>query len=308
MKVLIISGFLGAGKTTFIKEMMKKTNREFVIFENEFGDVGIDGSILRENKKELNNKNNGVEIFELANGCVCCNTKGNFLSSLLVIENSLRPDFLIVEPSGIAILSNILNNIKNIEYEKIQLLPTISIVDANVYFKYKEKYSDIFINQIETAKYIQLSKVNNLDEFELQSIYEDIKHINPKATIYIEDYKYQNIYYWNNLFSGELLSKEKENLITSNQKIENFTYKNAYCSNILNIINFLENLIRNHYGEISRAKGIFNSTDYSIKFDVVDKNYNLSILEKSEDNNNVVFIGINLEKEKLKNELNNFQI
>ena len=97
LKILVISGFLGAGKTTFIKEMVKSTKREYVIFENEFGDVNIDGEILRNNTEEMkenNQKNGNVElnVWELTSGCACCSTKADFISSLLVIDNTLNPD------------------------------------------------------------------------------------------------------------------------------------------------------------------------------------------------------------------------
>ena len=115
MKILVISGFLGAGKTTFIKEMLKSTKREYVIFENEFGDVNIDSEILK-NNNETEEKEIELNVWELTSGCACCSTKADFMSSLLVIDNTLNPDFLIVEPSGIAVLSNILNNVKNVEF------------------------------------------------------------------------------------------------------------------------------------------------------------------------------------------------
>ena len=104
MKILIVSGFLGAGKTTLIKEMANKTKRDFVIMENEYGDVDIDSNML---------KDEGMNIWELTEGCVCCSMKQDFATSILTIANSLDPEFLIVEPTGVAKLGNIINNIKN---------------------------------------------------------------------------------------------------------------------------------------------------------------------------------------------------
>lgn len=91
MKILIVSGFLGAGKTTLIKEMANKTKRDFVVMENEYGDVDIDSNIL---------KDEGMNIWELTEGCVCCTMKQDFASSILTIANSLDPEYLIVEPTG----------------------------------------------------------------------------------------------------------------------------------------------------------------------------------------------------------------
>ena len=154
MKILVISGFLGAGKTTFIKEMIKATQRQFVIFENEFADVNIDSGILK------NENNKDIEVWEMSNGCVCCSTQSDFAASLVLIDNALNPDFLIVEPSGVAILSNVIKNIKKSEYERINMLNPLTIVDVSTYFKYKVKYRDIFLDQIKSTKYIQFSKIN----------------------------------------------------------------------------------------------------------------------------------------------------
>lgn len=104
MKVLVVSGFLGAGKTTFIKELVKRTSfAELVILENEYGQVGLDGEALREQK---------LDVWELAEGCICCSMKGNFAASVLTIANTLAPEFLIVEPSGVGLLSSITANLK----------------------------------------------------------------------------------------------------------------------------------------------------------------------------------------------------
>ncbi|BBM47857.1 cobalamin synthesis protein P47K [Leptotrichia wadei] len=307
LKILVISGFLGAGKTTFIKEMVKNTKREYVIFENEFGDVNIDGEILRNNTEEMkenNQKNGNVElnVWELTSGCACCSTKADFISSLLVIDNTLNPDFLIVEPSGIAILSNILKNVTNTGYDRIKMFPPITIIDAGTYFKYKNKYDEIFIDQIKMAAYIQLSKVENMVDEELQLIYEDIKSFNPNADIFTNDYHNQNTDYWNALFSGELVKTENSDLIDVKNKMKNVTYKNSYADNPAIFVSFLEKLISGFYGDINRAKGVFKGNDYNMHFDVVDTNYNITILEDSSENK-AVFIGNPIDKELLIKEL-----
>jgi len=303
LKILVISGFLGAGKTTFIKEMVKSTKREYVIFENEFGDVNIDGEILRNNTEEMkenNQKNGNVElnVWELTSGCACCSTKADFISSLLVIDNTLNPDFLIVEPSGIAILSNILKNVTNTGYDRIKMFPPITIIDASTYFKYKNKYDEIFIDQIKMAAHIQLSKVENMVDEELQLIYEDIKSFNPNADIFTNDYHNQNTDYWNALFSGELLKTENSDLIDVKNKMQNVTYKNSYADNPAILVSFLDKMILGHYGDINRAKGVFKGFNCNMCFDVVNTNYNIIILENGTENN-AVFIGNQIDRELL---------
>lgn len=110
MKILIISGFLGAGKTSFIKAMSKAVGRQFVIVENEFSELDIDAQFLK-NNNEMENSSD-MKVWELSEGCICCSLKLDFSNSVLTIANTLDPDFLIVEPSGIAQLSNILSQLK----------------------------------------------------------------------------------------------------------------------------------------------------------------------------------------------------
>lgn len=301
MKILVISGFLGAGKTTFIKEMVKSTKREYVIFENEFGDVNIDSEILK-NNNETEEKEIELNVWELTSGCACCSTKADFMSSLLVIDNTLNPDFLIVEPSGIAVLSNILNNVKNVEYERIQVLSPVTIIDAGTYFKYKNKYEEVFMDQVQMAAHIQLSKVENMADDELNIIYKDIKKINPHADIHIADYHNQNMDYWNSLFSGELVKIENTDLIDVKNKMTNVTYKGAYAENPAVLTFFLDKLILGYYGDINRAKGVFKGPDYNMHIDVVDTGYNISFSE-GEAENNTVFIGKPIDKELLLKEL-----
>ena len=302
MKILVISGFLGAGKTTFIKEMVRSTGREYVIFENEFGDVNIDGEILKNKSETSDEKEIELNVWELTSGCACCSTKADFMSSLLAIDNTLNPDFLIVEPSGIAVLSNILNNVNNVGYERIKVLPPVTIIDAVTYFKYKNKYEEVFMDQVKMAAHIQLSKVENMTEEELNTIFEDIRKINQNAEVHISDYHNQDISYWNSLFSGELVKMESSDLIDVKKKMQNVSYKNACAKNPAALTFFLDKLILGYYGDINRAKGVFRNSDYNMHFDVVDTGYNIYFSE-GEAENNTVFIGNPIDKELLLKEL-----
>ena len=255
---------------------------------------------MKENNQEIGNVE--LNVWELTSGCACCSTKADFISSLLVIDNTLNPDFLIVEPSGIAILSNILKNVTNAGYDRIKVFPPITIIDATTYFKYKNKYVEVFVDQVKMAAHIQLSKIENMTDEELQLIYNDIKSINPNANIFINDYHNQNMDYWNMLFSGELIKIENSNLIDVKNKMQNMTYKNSYSDNPAILVSFLEKLILGYYGDINRAKGVFKSNGYNMHFDVVDTNYNITILEDSSENN-AIFIGNPIDKELLIKEL-----
>ena len=119
MKILLVSGFLGAGKTTFIKEMAKNINLEFVILENEYADIGIDGDFLDE--KNLN-------VWEMSEGCICCSMKGDFKSSIKRIYSEINPEYLIIEPTGVGMLSSIVENIREIDNNDIEILNPLTLI------------------------------------------------------------------------------------------------------------------------------------------------------------------------------------
>ena len=119
MKILLVSGFLGAGKTTFIKEMAKNINLEFVVLENEYADIGIDGDFLDE--KNLN-------VWEMSEGCICCSMKGDFKSSIKRIYSEINPEYLIIEPTGVGMLSSIVENIREIDNNDIEILNPLTLI------------------------------------------------------------------------------------------------------------------------------------------------------------------------------------
>ena len=127
MKILIVSGFLGAGKTTFIKRLARNVDQRFAILENEYGAAGIDGARLGQNRQGTQ-KN----VWEMTEQCICCIGKKDFAASVLTIANVVDPEYLIVEPTGVGSLARIIENLRQIEYERIQLLSPVTIVDVTV--------------------------------------------------------------------------------------------------------------------------------------------------------------------------------
>lgn len=297
MKILVISGFLGAGKTTFIKEMIKATERQFVIFENEFADVNIDSGILK------NENNKDIEVWEMSNGCVCCSTQSDFAASLVLIDNALNPDFLIVEPSGVAILSNVIKNVKKSEYERINMLNPLTIVDVSTYFKYKVKYSDIFLDQIKSTKYIQFSKINLIQSDELENVIKDIQTLNPEAIIYSDDYHNKDISYWDTFFEGNLSIKENDDVI-SEQEMQNMSFRNVECNSLGELIYFIDRILFGYFGNICRAKGTFKIENDYVHFELVDSTYEI-YFDKDIRENNIVVIGNVLKTERIENYINN---
>ena len=196
MKILIVSGFLGAGKTTFIKEMAAKTGRDFVIMENEYGEAGIDSALLKQEKN--------INVWELTEGCVCCTMKADFASSVLTIANTLDPEYLIVEPTGVGMLSNIIQNIRQISYERILLLKPVTIVDADSFDFSRRMYGEILTDQIRAAGTVVISKRSFSSVSEASGLLDYIRKINPGACIQYEHYSRQDSSWWESLLKTRL--------------------------------------------------------------------------------------------------------
>ena len=166
MKVLLLSGFLGAGKTTFIKEMAKHINLEFVILENEYADVGVD-------KDFLNSKEN-LKVWEMAEGCICCSMKGDFKNSIKRIYQEIEPEYLIIEPTGVGMLSSILENIKEIKDIDIQFLNPLTFIDVTSFEEYIESFKNFFIDNLKNTGKIILTKLQNINFNKKQDIIKKI--------------------------------------------------------------------------------------------------------------------------------------
>lgn len=138
MKILVVSGLLGAGKTTFIRTLAERTKKDFAVMENEYGAVNVDGDLL-EQTKDLN-------IWELTEGCICCSMQKDFATSILTIANTVDPEYLIVEPTGVGMLSKIIENIQKIEYERITLLEPLTILDGTMYDRCMSEFSEICVS------------------------------------------------------------------------------------------------------------------------------------------------------------------
>lgn len=199
MKILLVSGFLGAGKTTFIEEMTRKVKKDFVVLENEYGEVGIDGDLL---KKDYD------KVWEMTEGCICCSMKSDFANSVMTIANSMDPEILIVEPTGVGMLSSVMNNIKKVEYDRIQILEPVTIVDPMCIDLYKEEFQDIFIDQIKSSRMIIISKTEGLELDLIENAKKFIKDINPEADIFDGDYSRYDTSWWEGILEKPWISRD----------------------------------------------------------------------------------------------------
>ena len=176
-KVDIISGFLGAGKTTLISKLLKEAlnGEQVVLIENEFGEIGIDGGFL---------KDSGVEIREMNSGCICCSLVGDFGTSLKEVVDKYHPDRIIIEPSGVGKLSDVIKAVKDLHIEnEIKLKSASTVADASKCKVYMKNFGEFFNNQIEHAGTIILSRTQNISEEKLNKAIELIRQLNPNAHI-----------------------------------------------------------------------------------------------------------------------------
>ena len=176
-KIDIISGFLGAGKTTLIKKLLKDAfkDEQVVLIENEFGEIGIDGGFLKEA---------GIQIREMNSGCICCSLVGDFGASLKEVISKYHPDRILIEPSGVGKLSDVIKAVQGVEEETGLVLNSYTtVVDAKKCKMYMRNFGEFFNNQVEYAGAIIMSRTDIVDEAKAQAAMELLREINPKAAI-----------------------------------------------------------------------------------------------------------------------------
>ena len=181
-KIDIISGFLGAGKTTFIKKMIDEafTGEKIVLIENEFGEVGIDGGFL---------KDAGIQITEMNSGCICCSLVGDFGKNLNEVITKYHPDRILIEPSGVGKLSDVMKSVIDIEKEQdVKLNALVTVVNALKASKQMKAFGEFFNNQIEYATTVILSRNQNATPEQLEFCVNKIQELNPKAAIITTDW------------------------------------------------------------------------------------------------------------------------
>lgn len=176
-KVTIISGFLGAGKTTFIRKLLEEVykNQKVVLIENEFGEIGIDGGFL---------KDAGVQVNEMNSGCICCSLVGDFGKALKQVAEDYSPDMIIIEPSGVGKLSDVIAAVENVKEEAgLELENFITVADGTKCRMYMKNFGEFYNNQIESASAIVLSRTQNMKDDKLEESVALIREHNDRAAI-----------------------------------------------------------------------------------------------------------------------------
>ena len=180
-KVDIFSGFLGAGKTTLIKKLIEEAYKgeQVVLIENEFGEIGIDGGFL---------KDAGVEINEMNSGCICCSLVGDFGKALEKVLDQFHPDRILIEPSGVGKLSDIIQAVEDLDLDHVKLNGFTTVVDAKKAKIYMKNFGEFYNNQVEHASSIILSHTAGMDEEKLEKVVELLREHNEHAVIITTDW------------------------------------------------------------------------------------------------------------------------
>ena len=175
-KIDIFSGFLGAGKTTLIKKLIAEayTGEKIVLIENEFGEIAIDGGFL---------KDSGVQINEMNSGCICCSLVGDFADALQKVLTQFHPDRILIEPSGVGKLSDVIRAVQGVQSDELMLNGFTTVVDANKCKMYMKNFGEFFNNQVENASAIILSRTEGIRPEKLDAAVALLREKNPTATI-----------------------------------------------------------------------------------------------------------------------------
>jgi len=293
MKVLLVSGFLGAGKTTFIKEMSKNINLEFVVLENEYADIGVDGDFLDE--KNLN-------VWEMSEGCICCSMKGDFKSSIKRIYSEINPEYLIIEPTGVGMLSSIIENIREINNNDIEILSPLTLIDITSFNEYLKTFNDFFYDNLKNTGEIILTKLNSFNSFDIENIKNEISKINNNLEIIIDDYRTFPKEWFADLLNKSIDNKviDKNFSLKTHINLRTFSKENINLKTMDELGLFLNKLVNGDFGKIYRAKGIVKIDGYWGKFNLVYKNFEMEPITDAK-GTKIVIIGNNLDIENLKN-------
>lgn len=294
MQILLISGFLGAGKTTFIKAMIKATGRQFAIIENEFSGLNVDGPLLESGNTD---QNGNLKITELTEGCICCSSNVDFRSTVLTISNMLNPDILLVEPSGVAFPSRIIRSIRQICYEQIGLLEPITIIDAEHCFSSRRDFPDYFGDQLKSARHVIVSHSENFTSDDFDLLKRNLG-ISDSVNMPKSHYSKWNMDEWNSIFRNEkggiVLFNRKDDL-AADSSMDNVSFRPFKAHTPNEIAGLMHELTTGRYGHILRSKGYCRGINEWFRFDYVDGSYIIGECEPMADTRAVV-IGSDIDK------------
>ena len=289
MKILVVSGFLGAGKTTFIQELVRRTGRDFAIYENEYGQADIDARRLRQDSD--------LKVWESTENCICCSGKQDFATSVLTISNTIDPEYLIVEPTGVAKLQSILDNVNQVAWERISLLAPVTVVDAVSWQNQRTDFPEIFDNQLSAAASVVISKLAPGSEDAAEPIKKLAAEMNPQAEVIAES-SYADIpdEWWNGLLTRALDGSVLEDAAGEEDEgpdLETMALTHAELPSPTHLIWLLDAASAGGFGKLARATGTLPCGNQWVKVDLVARAWAITGDEPQEESR-CVFIGRDL--------------
>ena len=295
----MITGFLGAGKTSFIRAMARGCGRQFVILENEYGSLDVDGSLLMQDKEVTDEK-----IWEMSEGCICCTLKQNFAQTVMSIHGALDPDYLIVEPSGVAMPSRILQELSRICYDRISLAAPIAVIDGQHFEKTIRDYPEYYRDQISIAGTVAVSKSESFTVPQFQSIADRLE-IRPDTVFPPVHYSEWPPAFWQSLLEKTFEFEKDENgglkrvfgteEKTPQEELESLSMEGVMMHSPERLLAVMELLVRGAFGTVTRAKGFLRCPERWYRFDLVDGDYAVTGCEEMEEGRAVV-IGKDLKR------------
>lgn len=261
MKILIVSGFLGAGKTTFIQAMSKATGLPFVVYENEYAGAGVDTDRLT--GKE------GLEVFESLENCVCCSGKADFAQSVLTIHASLDPAYLVVEPTGLARLSNLLANLHQVLYGNMELLAPTVVVDARAFWQ--QRCEKVFLDQLRHAGTVVVSKMAALTPPEAARLEAALAELAPRAEVVMRPWGQLDAAWFRKLLArgidGSVMTDDATQS-SFEEPMDRLTISGPDVPTPAHLAMLLDGMVHGWFGEVVRAKGCVPSGGDWLRFDL----------------------------------------
>ncbi|TCT16760.1 G3E family GTPase [Natranaerovirga pectinivora] len=299
MKVDIISGFLGAGKTTLLIKLLSEifSGERVVVIENEFGEVGIDGAILKEYT---------MNVKELYSGCICCSVVGDFVEALHGIIVDYKPERILIEPSGVAKLSDIKKACGKSKFSMdMDLNMIFTVVDATKYEVHNRNFGEFFRDQIKHANTLLLTRVEKLSEEELNDLVEELKKKNTSANIIsqpLDQLKSEDIVHIGENYElpkGKIRAVLNSKSTSANDAFEKWERRTSKCFNKNEINQILVKIDEGFGGNILRAKGCFKTySDEWIQFNYVSKEFKIQNMTPQKEGQ-IYIVGNNLKNDVL---------
>jgi G3E family GTPase len=310
-----VSGFLGAGKTTFIKELIRRTGTCPVVLENEYGANSIDAKDLRSTDASPKK----LEVLEFMEGCVCCTMKDSFANSVFTIFSSIDPEYLIIEPTGVGRLSNIINNLQPFLHVSISLLKPAVVLSPENFQQNMKEWPELYRDQVANAEIVVFSKCEHTSTEVLEQVSALIRDINPHAEIIGSHYSNMSDEWWMSLMGlgdtsdnaseitaipgsgSDSLSGDSSGEADAKDDFTQVSISRTELHNPAELVMFLEDCLHNEFGHMARAKGTVMIDGEMLRFDLADRMY--AITSSPDTKCQCVFIGQFLDEKKIRQRL-----